>query len=212
MMRPNNLISLYRQSRQIAAVAEPPECSPQKNVTNIQMQGALCATTYVGCADVLYQPDKRRPLLLVVVFYVAGYTAVYLRGGKGASGCISAIIAAALCPDSKHGEDQLPALLVPAERGDVLFIKGRYLAGDMGENCAHFYPPKTSKRFKIEMIGVRGTVTSFTRTSRPRFAAPAPTSCLTSGTGLLGVWIGALIRDARRKRGGVKNRYVYVSR
>jgi hypothetical protein len=40
--------------------------------------------------------------------------------------------AAALCPDSKRGEDQLPALLVPAERGDVLFIKERYLAGDMG--------------------------------------------------------------------------------
>jgi len=40
--------------------------------------------------------------------------------------------AAALCPDSKRGEDQLPALLVPAERGGVLFIKERYLAGDMG--------------------------------------------------------------------------------
>lgn len=41
-------------------------------------------------------------------------------------------LAAALCPDSKRGEDQLPALLVPAERGKALFIKERYLAGDMG--------------------------------------------------------------------------------
>ena len=41
-------------------------------------------------------------------------------------------VAAALCPDSKRGEDQLPALLVPAERGKALFIKERYLAGDMG--------------------------------------------------------------------------------
>jgi hypothetical protein len=32
----------------------------------------------------------------------------------------------------KTGEDQLPALLVPAERGEVLFIKERYLAGDLG--------------------------------------------------------------------------------
>jgi hypothetical protein len=38
-------------------------------------------------------------------------------------------IAADLCPDSKRGEDQLPALLVPAERGEVLFIKERYLVG-----------------------------------------------------------------------------------
>ena len=35
---------------------------------------------------------------------------------------IAFVIAAALCPDSKRGEDQLPALLVPAERGEVLFI------------------------------------------------------------------------------------------
>ena len=52
--------------------------------------------------------------------------------------------AAALCPDSKRGEDQLPALLVPAERGKVLFIKERYLAGDMGvKNVRTSQSPKT---------------------------------------------------------------------
>ena len=47
-----------------------------------------------------------------------------------------------------HGEDQLqlPALLVPAERGDALFIKERCIAGDMGVKIVRPSP------FKIEMM------------------------------------------------------------
>ena len=42
-------------------------------------------------------------------------------------------------------------MLVPAERGDALFIKERCIAGDMGMKIVRTSPPKNiQKRFKIE--------------------------------------------------------------
>jgi hypothetical protein len=116
-------------------------------------------------------------------------------------------------PDSKRGEDQLPALLVPAERGDVLFIKERYLPGDMGvknvRTLAKSNPPST---FEYEMRLVGATPCVVDATSRSRFAAPAPTSRLACGTGLLGIWIRALVRDARTIFRGIQNNCVCVGR
>ena len=121
--------------------------------------------------------------------------------------------AAALCPDSKRGEDQLPALLVPAERGDVLFIKERYLAGDMGvKNVRTSTPKKNILSSSYEMIRCWRTRCVVDATSRARFAAPAPTSRLACGTGLLGIWIRALVRDARTIFRGIQNNCVCVGR
>jgi hypothetical protein len=71
-------------------------------------------------------------------------------GGECGLECgLEALYAADLCPDSKRGEDQLPALMVPAERGEVLFITERYLPGNMGvknvRTLAKINPPSTSK-------------------------------------------------------------------
>ena len=62
--------------------------------------------------------------------------------------------AADLCPDSKRGEGQLPALLVPAERGEVLFIKQRYPAGDMGVKNVRTLPPQNIQGSSIRNDGV----------------------------------------------------------
>ena len=52
---------------------------------------------------------------------------------------------------------------MPAERGDVLFIKGRYLAGDMGvKNVRTSTPKKNILSSSYEMIGVGGLVVSLT--------------------------------------------------